>query len=187
MATINTFKEIKSWQFAKDLAVDCYKLTCDEKFKREYSLVDQIRRSAISVSSNIAEGFERKGNREFVQFLFIAAGSLGELQSQLIVSSEIGLLSREKLNDFENRILNIRKTIYGMVVYLKSQDQKGYKFSEPQWVYGFNPKINQQFANVNELSQELRNEASETWMEHKRNSDILIPLEVLEMDSEFVA
>ncbi len=186
MATINTFKEIKSWQFAKDIAVDIYKITRDEIFRREYSLVDQIRRSAISVSSNIAEGFERKGNKEFIQFLFIAAGSLGELDSQLIITTEIGLMSTEKLVDLENRIGVTKKTIYGMVVYLKSQEQKGYKFSEPASVYGLNPLVNQQLVDESELSTELRAEATEVWTDFKRNRESIVPLEVLELDNQFV-
>jgi four helix bundle protein len=186
MATINTFKEIKSWQFAKDIAVDCYKITREENFRREYALVDQIRRSAVSVSSNIAEGFERKGNREFIQFLFIAAGSLGELQSQLIITSEIGLLNPEKLVSLEARIEATRKTIYGMVVYLKSSEQKGYKFSEPEAVYAVNAKANQATANEGELPQELRNEAANVWENYKKTYTDAVYLEALELDAEFV-
>jgi four helix bundle protein len=78
------------WKLAKDLTVEIYRITKDAEFRRDYGLVDQIRRASISISRNIAEGFERGSKREFVQFLYIAKGSLGEVRSQLQVSFELG-------------------------------------------------------------------------------------------------
>ena len=86
------------WKLAKDLAVKIYKITKGEKFRRDYGLVDQIRRASISISSNIAEGFERGSKKEFIQFLYIAKGSLGEVRSQLQVCFELGYINKEDLN-----------------------------------------------------------------------------------------
>lgn len=83
MALYEKFEDLPIWKQAKELAVRIYRVTKEEKFRRNYSLVDQIRRASISVSSNIAEGFERGSKLEFIQFLYIAKGSLGEVRRQL--------------------------------------------------------------------------------------------------------
>ena len=77
------FKNLKIWQIAKDLSVRIYQLTSNSKFSRDYGLKDQIRKSAVSVASNIAEGDERGSNKEAVRFFFIAKGSLAEVRTQL--------------------------------------------------------------------------------------------------------
>lgn len=184
MATINSFKDIRSWQLSKDLSVACYKLTQEEQFRVEYALSNQIRKSAISVPSNISEGFERKGNKEFVNFLFIAAGSLGELQTQLIIAQEVGFLDTERLEKFESDILSIKKLIYGMVTYLKNSEQKGYKFSEPEFGYKRKKAINA--ASVNELSDELKAEADETWRKFTETRSDNYPLGPIDLDDQFV-
>ncbi len=98
MAVYEKFEDLPVWKLAKDLAVKIYKITKGEKFRRDYGLVDQIRRASISISSNIAEGFERGSKREFIQFLYIAKGSLGEVRSQLQVCFELGYINKENLN-----------------------------------------------------------------------------------------
>lgn len=184
MATINTFKEVKSWQFAKDLAVECYKITKEQQFIYEFALINQIRKCSISVPSNIAEGFERKGNKEFIQFLFIAAGSLGELQCQLIITEELGFIDAARLADLESKIVITKRTIYGMVTYLKSSEQKGYKFSEPEAVYGKNPKLNE--VSTDELSEDLNNEAASVWSEYQQKQKIDSRLEALELSPDLI-
>lgn len=184
MATINTFKEIRSWQHAKELSVECYKLTQEDQFRFDFAMVNQMRRCAISVPSNIAEGFERKGNKEFIQFLFIAAGSLGELQTQLIISSEIGLLEPTRLAKLESKCEDVKKMIYGMISYLKSSEQKGYKFSEPECEYRRNRELNETEAHV--LSEELQIEGALIWEEYRRNKGDVYGDEELELSNEFV-
>jgi four helix bundle protein len=98
MAVYVRFEDLPIWKLAKDLAVKIYQITKDEKFRRDYSLADQIRRASISVSSNIAEGFERGSKKEFIKFLYIAKGSLGEMRSQLQISFELSYINKEKLN-----------------------------------------------------------------------------------------
>ncbi|HET6996176.1 MAG TPA: four helix bundle protein [Chitinophagaceae bacterium] len=82
MAKIDRFEEIISWKEARELNKVIGKLIDDDRFKKSYRLINQIEGSAGSIMDNIAEGFERGGNKEFVQFLYIAKGSCGELRSQ---------------------------------------------------------------------------------------------------------
>jgi four helix bundle protein len=83
MAVYERFEDMPIWGLAKDLAVEIYRITKDAKFRRDFGLVDQVRREPISISGNIAEGFERGSDREFVQFPSVAEGSVGEMRSQL--------------------------------------------------------------------------------------------------------
>ncbi len=87
------FKELLVWQRAKALAVAVYKLTAHGGLARDRSLADQLRRSAVSVPSNIAEGDERDTDKDSVRFFYIAKGSLAELVTQLEIAVEVGLLS----------------------------------------------------------------------------------------------
>ena len=93
MATINRFEDIEAWQHAERLEREIFKLTLEGEFAKDFSLKDQIRRSTGSVMDNIAEGFERSGNREFIQFLSISKGSCGEVQSQLYRALDQSYLS----------------------------------------------------------------------------------------------
>lgn len=184
MTTINTFKEIRSWQHAMELSVECYKLSQEEQFRFEFAMVNQMRKSAISVPSNIAEGFERKGNREFIQFLFISAGSLGELQTQLILCNRIGLLNQERLQKLEDKSEIIKKMIYGMITYLKSSEQKGYKFSEPATSYGRSYRLND--VSVDELEETLQLDGVQIWEEYKRTRGDVYGLEEIELNEMMI-
>ena len=90
------FKDLKVWQKSKELAVLIYKITQEKGFRQDFGFKDQIRRAAISIPSNIAEGDERGTNKEAVRFFYIAKGSLAELQTQIEIAFEIGYL-REKI------------------------------------------------------------------------------------------
>lgn len=85
MARINSFEEIDAWQQSRILIKEIYSLTIETKFSQDYGLRDQMRRAAVSIAANIAEGFERESTREFIRFLFIAKASCGELRSHLFV------------------------------------------------------------------------------------------------------
>jgi four helix bundle protein len=89
------YRELRSWQAAKELAVLVYQATESGPLTRDFGLRDQIRRSAVSVPSNIAEGDERDSNRDSVRFLFIAKGPLAELRTQLEIARDIGALTPE--------------------------------------------------------------------------------------------
>ena len=92
---IERFEDIKAWQKAKDLSVTIYRLF---KNSKDFGFKDQIQRASVSVMNNIAEGFERKGNKEFAYFLYVAKGSCGEVRSMLILAKE---LDKIRDNDFE--------------------------------------------------------------------------------------
>ena len=87
-----SFRELNVWQEAKSLAVTIYRLTSTGPLARDFGLKDQMQRSAVSIPSNIAEGYERKSNPEFIRFLLIAKGSLSELLTQLEIAREVGLI-----------------------------------------------------------------------------------------------
>lgn len=89
------FRDLRVWQAAKDLAVDIYAITADGKFAKDFSLRDQIRRAAVSIPSNIAEGDERDTDRDSVRFFYIAKGSAAELLTQALIAHEIGYIDQQ--------------------------------------------------------------------------------------------
>ena len=93
MPSIEKFEDIESWKRAREVTKKIYHLSSAGEFSRDFGLKDQIRRSSVSVMSNIAEGFERDGNREFLNFLSIAKGSCGEARSQLYVALDQDFIS----------------------------------------------------------------------------------------------
>jgi len=122
-------EDMLAWQKAKVLTIEIYKITNEPLFSKDFGLKDQIRRAAVSVPSNIAEGFGRGGTNEFKNFLSIAKGSLYEVKTQLIIAYELGLVE-EKLK--EQLILNIEEVtgmIAGLIKYLKNTEIKGSKYS----------------------------------------------------------
>ncbi|MFP5470042.1 MAG: four helix bundle protein [Bacteroidia bacterium] len=118
MGKFETFEDIEAWQEAKALAVSIYSVSNVGEFSKDYSFKDQLRRSAVSISSNIAEGFERQGDKEFSRFLYIAKGSCGELRSQLYIAKELKYLTEDEFKEFSNRTLKISKMISGLIKYL---------------------------------------------------------------------
>ncbi len=101
------FQGLKVWKESKDLAVEIYRMTEKYKFKKDLSLSDQMRRSAVSVPSNIAEGDERNSDKDAVRFFYIAKGSLAELRTQLMISADIGYIESDILNDLESKCKKI--------------------------------------------------------------------------------
>ena len=105
------FKELKVWQKAKDLAVHIYKLTAHGELNRDYGLRDQIRRSAVSIPSNVAEGDERDTDKESIRFFFIAKGSLAELRTQIQIAFEIGYLTRNAFDEIDKECIELGRMI----------------------------------------------------------------------------
>jgi four helix bundle protein len=126
MSKIEKLEDLVMWQKAIELATEIYKLN-NPTLVKDFALIDQLRRSAISVSSNIAEGYGRGGNKEFKQFLSIAKGSLYELKTQLIIASRIKLITEAELDKLTFNIDEIAKMISGMMNYLKSSKVTGHK------------------------------------------------------------
>jgi len=111
--------KLKIWKEAMSLTKDVYIDTSKFPDSEKYSLANQIRRSAVSVPSNIAEGAGRYSDKEFLQFLYIARGSLSELETQLILSADLGYL--KNIKDYTRRMEGIRKMISGMIKHLKTK------------------------------------------------------------------
>ncbi len=122
MAKFNSFEDIIAWQKARELNIEIYTLTKEANFKNDFALSDQIRRSIISVSSNIAEGFERETNKEFIRFLYIAKGSIGEFRSQLYLAYDIKYITKENFDGMLKKASEISKMLSGLIKYLKQLD-----------------------------------------------------------------
>lgn len=128
MPKIEKFEDIEAWQRARELSKAVYAVTCDGAFARDFGLRDQMRRAAASVMSNIAEGFGRGGNKEFIQFLATAKGSAAEVQAQLYVALDAGYLPPDQFKDLYDQSETTARLIGGFMRYLRNSDQKGYKF-----------------------------------------------------------
>src|SRR3989338_5405490 len=116
---IEKFEEIKAWQEARILANMIFKLIKDNKtIQRDFRFRDQLTSSSISVMSNIAEGFSRRSNKEFIQFLFIAKGSASELQSHIYVAKDQGMISMEKLSEIYEQSDKVARLISNFITYL---------------------------------------------------------------------
>jgi four helix bundle protein len=124
MAKIERFEDIQAWDQARDLARQVYEVTNSKGFAQDFGLRDQIRRAAVSILSNIAEGFERGGDKEFVKFLYIAKGSCGEVRAQLYVAQDQTYINEEIFQNLTNRCLSISKMIAGLISYLKKSPKK---------------------------------------------------------------
>jgi four helix bundle protein len=123
------FEDLEVWQEARRLTQVIYRLTKAERFLKDFALRDQVQRAAVSVMSNIAEGFERGGNQEFIQFLYVAKASCGEVGSQIYVALDQGYMSK---TDSEDSIIDFRRLsgmIGNLINYLRRSGMKGAKFS----------------------------------------------------------
>lgn len=128
MATFRKFEEIESWQKARELVNEIYKATRHNDFSKDFGLKDQIRRAAVSIMSNIAEGYERDGKREFIQFLSIAKASAGEVKSQLYVALDNAYLSQSEFDTLQELTDGTTRLIAGLMKYLNNSKIKGNKY-----------------------------------------------------------
>ncbi|MFK5958258.1 MAG: four helix bundle protein [Lutibacter sp.] len=121
MAKLNSFEEIIAWQKARELNSIIYAITnTNNSFSKDYGLRDQIRRASVSISSNIAEGFERETTKEFIWFLYIAKASAGEFRSQLYLAFDLDYISKNQFEEIKLKINEISKLLSGFIKYLKS-------------------------------------------------------------------
>ena len=121
MARIERFEDIKAWQLAKELVVEVYKVSARDPFVKDFGLREQIRRAAVSIMANIAEGFERESDKEFQRFLVIDKGSAGEVRSHLYVASELGYVSAGEFERLKQMSEETSKAIQGFIAYLQGQ------------------------------------------------------------------
>jgi four helix bundle protein len=129
MATFNNFEDIKGWQRARELTREVYRKSKIGPLSRDYGLRDQMRRAAVSVMSNIAEGFERGGTSEFVHFLSIAKGSLGELEAQLYVARDQNYIDDKEFASLKVLAKSTKLIIGGLIGYLRQSGLKGTKYT----------------------------------------------------------
>lgn len=109
------FQELRVWQLGKELAVAEYEMTSEKHFKSDYGLVDQMRRAAVSIPSNIAEGDERGSNKDAVRFLHIAKGSLAELKTQFVIAREINYIDATTLECMDEKCRILGKMIGSLI------------------------------------------------------------------------
>lgn len=122
-----SFEEMDVWKESRELVGMIYRLTGKREFKKDFGLVDQIRRSAVSVMSNIAEGFERGTNTEFIHFLFVAKGSCGEVRSQLFAAFDQNYLTKEDFSKTQEQCRIVSSQLGKLIQYLKRPSLKGDK------------------------------------------------------------
>ena len=127
---IQNFEDLEIWKEARCLTREIYKLSKTPRFSKDFSLRDQMRRAAVSMMSNIAEGFERGGNQEFVQFLYIAKGSCGEVRSQIYVALDQSYLAQEKADELVNSLKRLSTMISNFIDYIKRSGMRGEKFND---------------------------------------------------------
>jgi len=118
MAVFKRFEDIKAWQKARDVTKLVYRISSDEKFFRDYGLRDQIRRSAVSIMANIAEGNGRKTNKDFANFLVIAHGSAAETQSHLYVALDLEYINQEQFTDVYEKLEETSKMTMALCTHL---------------------------------------------------------------------
>lgn len=130
MAKFNRFEDIIAWQKARELCKLIFVYTAYDAFSKDFKLVNQIKGSSGSVMDNIAEGFERGGNKEFIQFLFISKGSAGEVRSQLYRALDNTYINEQEFQKAYNLADEVGKLDRGLISHLKESELKGDKFKE---------------------------------------------------------
>lgn len=118
---IERFEDIEAWKESRLLVKEIY---CYFKNIKDYSFKDQIQRASLSIMSNISEGFDRGSNKEFVQFLVIARGSVSEVKSLSYAASDIGYIDKDILDKIHKRCFKLINLINGFIRYLKNSDRK---------------------------------------------------------------
>ena len=116
---ILSYRDLNVWQNGMDLVEDVYKITTIFPKEEKYGLTLQVKRCAVSIPSNIAEGFMRQSTKEYIQFLYISLGSLGELDTQMEIAVRLSFMEVQK--DFNEKTLLVRKQLFGLIKSLKNK------------------------------------------------------------------
>jgi four helix bundle protein len=119
MKRVERFEDLRVWQGARSIAGTVYGITSHGAFSRDFALRGQIRSAANSISSNIAEGFARRSNKEFVRFLFFAKGSVAEVESQLYLTLDQGYVTRKVFREAYDKLESVARQLSRLITYLK--------------------------------------------------------------------
>jgi four helix bundle protein len=122
MGKFNSFEEIISWQKAREFNKRIYLVTEFPAFKKAFELTKQIRRASISITSNIAEGFERNTDKEFIYFLHLAKASAGEVRSQLYLAFDLDYITKQEFDKLLESVTEISRLLSGFIKYLSPKE-----------------------------------------------------------------
>ena len=131
MSKAEKFEDLAIFRMARNLCKEVYAITKGGDFSRDSRFVQQIHAASGSIMDNIAEGFERQGNKEFTNFLFIAKGSCGEVRSQIIRATDVGFIDKDTATRLYNDCMGLSKAISAFIKSIKSSDYRGSKHLEP--------------------------------------------------------
>jgi four helix bundle protein len=118
---IKNFEDIEAWKEARTLNKLIYKTTTRDPFRKDFGLTGQIQRASITVMANIAEGFDRQSNKEFIHYLNIASSSASEIQSHLYAAMDLAYITEEEFKNLYEQTRKVRKLINGFIAYLKGK------------------------------------------------------------------
>ena len=130
MSAVRDFEELAIFQKARDLSKIIYPITQRGEFKYDTRFVQQIRAAVGSIMDNIAEGFERTGNKEFLNFLYIAKGSCGEVRSQLIRANDLGYMTKEEYDELYTECRKLSAGIMNFIKEIRTSEYAGAKYKE---------------------------------------------------------
>lgn len=136
-----SFEELHVYQRARELTNGIYAATRQGTFARDYGLVDQIRRAGVSIMSNIAEGFERGSTAEFIQFLYIAKGSCGEVRAQLAIALDQKYFTATDYDRLHDQARRVSGMLSNFIAHLQSSDYQGEKFARPKRLTATDTKL----------------------------------------------
>jgi four helix bundle protein len=122
MGTFKSFEEISSWKKAREFTKQIYQITENSNFKKDFDFVRQIRRASLSISSNIAEGFERNTDKEFIYFLYVAKASAGEVRSQIYLAFDLDYITKQEFEKLLEAITEVSKLLSGFIKYLSPKE-----------------------------------------------------------------
>lgn len=131
MNKIERFEDIVAWQRARELTREVYGSSKTGAFARDFGLRDQIQRASVSTMANIAEGFERGGDKEFIQFLSTSKGSCGEVKSHLYVALDQQYVTSDRFKALYQRADEVSRLVAGFMGYLQQSSVGGHKFKRP--------------------------------------------------------
>ena len=118
MGKFSSFEEINSWQKSRIFNKRIYQITENQNFKKDFDFVRQIRRASISISSNIAEGFEKNTDKEFIYFLYVAKASAGEVRSQIYLAFDLQYITKLEFEELLESVTEISRLVSGFIKYL---------------------------------------------------------------------